>query len=171
MSSLTPNNNSNKHQPSNESRVFDWASVGLSLSYLLQLHRLLGGDSPRCYRDSDGSVWIAVRGAAGPEAAAWAGQEAAVELEDMTRWARRGRTAWRRSPRHYVQTGGRGREPTVVLRRDGLWEKGDPGPRHRKAPHTPTMIQNHSLTDILITFGTRQFWFKWTLSITHYLIM
>lgn len=33
---------------------------------------------------SGGNNWVAVHKEAGPEAAAWAGQEAAVELEDMT---------------------------------------------------------------------------------------
>lgn len=67
--------------------------MDFSLSCLQQLHRLRGGSLLFLLSGDDDTIWIAVHRGAGPEAAAWAGQEAAVVLEDMTRSARRLRTA------------------------------------------------------------------------------
>lgn len=70
---------------------------------LRPLHSLIAAPAPRtasggarCFSPvCDDSLRIAVQRRAGPEAAAWAGQEAAVELEDMTRDVRRMRRGWR----------------------------------------------------------------------------
>lgn len=106
---LTPTTN---QQQLSQTQTLTWQRVpGLQLRMcgFQPLHSLMSAAAPHTESGepvlllpgNDDSLRIAVQRGAGPEAAAWAGQEAAVELEDMTRDARRVRRGWR-SLRRYV---------------------------------------------------------------------